>query len=197
MGLKFLRDGMDSANVVNMYQVSGQPGEWNFFAHEVRNHIGTFADVFEAKFATAGTDWVQEVGLSEMAKYDQSGNDEGTPVFPYRLDFAPSSDVANLASNSKPQPFNSWDYLHQLKSVPAGSVLYDVYGWTAPPQLGGKRVHIGELQLKGKITTSKWGDDKLYLRHQKLDEDLAYQPGWKPYYASYKLGGKCAYQVML
>jgi len=31
MGLKFLRDGMDSANLVAMYSVNGQPGEWNFF----------------------------------------------------------------------------------------------------------------------------------------------------------------------
>lgn len=34
MGLKFLRDGIDSANLVAMYGVNGQPGEWNFFEHE-------------------------------------------------------------------------------------------------------------------------------------------------------------------
>ena len=39
MGLKFLRDGIDSANLVAMYGVNGQPGEWNFFAHEFQNHI--------------------------------------------------------------------------------------------------------------------------------------------------------------
>ena len=33
LGLKFLRDGMDSANLVAMYHVDGQPGEWNFFKY--------------------------------------------------------------------------------------------------------------------------------------------------------------------
>ena len=32
-GLKFLRDGMDSANFVAMNDAEGQPGEWNYFAH--------------------------------------------------------------------------------------------------------------------------------------------------------------------
>ena len=39
MGLKWLRDGMDSANLVAMYSVNGQPKEWNFFAHDFNNHI--------------------------------------------------------------------------------------------------------------------------------------------------------------
>jgi len=30
-GLKFLRDGVDSANLVAMYATNGTPGEWNFF----------------------------------------------------------------------------------------------------------------------------------------------------------------------
>ncbi len=33
LGLKFLRDGCDSANVVTMQSLEGQPGNWNFFAH--------------------------------------------------------------------------------------------------------------------------------------------------------------------
>ncbi len=32
-GLKFLRDGRDSANVLAMPSVDGQPDNWNFFAH--------------------------------------------------------------------------------------------------------------------------------------------------------------------
>lgn len=40
MGLKFLRNGMDSANLVSMYSVEGQPGETDFFAHDFNTHIG-------------------------------------------------------------------------------------------------------------------------------------------------------------
>merc|ERR1712195_262633 len=85
----------------------------------------------------------------------------------------------------------------QLKNVEANSDLHTVYGWTAPPQIGGKKVEIGTLKLNGKMVTSKWGDEKMFFRHQKLDMDVKYQPGWTPYYASYKLDGKCPYEAML
>ena len=89
------------------------------------------------------------------------------------------------------------NYLDQLKSVPANSDIYDVYGWTAPPQIGGQRVLIGSLKLQGTMVTSKWGDEKMFIRHQKMDNDIKLKPSWKPYYASYKLGGKCPYEAML
>jgi hypothetical protein len=39
MGLKFLRDGTDSANLVSMWSVEGQPGDWNFFSKDFFTHI--------------------------------------------------------------------------------------------------------------------------------------------------------------
>ena len=48
MGLKWLRDGMDSANLVSMYSVNGQPGNWNFFGNDFSNHIG-FATSLKVK----------------------------------------------------------------------------------------------------------------------------------------------------
>jgi hypothetical protein len=47
------------------------------------------------------------------------------------------------------------------------------------------------------MVTSKWGDEKMFIRHQKMDNDIKLKPSWKPYYASYKLGGKCPYEAML
>lgn len=38
IGLKFLRDGMDSASLVAMYSVDGQES-WNYFANDFSNHI--------------------------------------------------------------------------------------------------------------------------------------------------------------
>ena len=111
------------------------------------------------------------------------------------MDFVPNPALKKQFSNS--QPSNPMNYLDQLKAVPANSTLYTVYGWSAPPQIGGKRIEIGTLDLHGSLVTSKWGDEKLFFRHQKVDTDLKFQPGWKPYYASYKLGGKCPYEKML
>jgi len=38
-GLKFLRDGRDSANLVAMYDLAGQ-SDFNFFANSFTTHIG-------------------------------------------------------------------------------------------------------------------------------------------------------------
>jgi len=76
MGLKFLRDGIDSGNLVSMYGVNGTPGEWNYFEHSFSNHIkpaeGAALAAVAKKFSSA-TDWIQEVGLSDMAMYGQDG----------------------------------------------------------------------------------------------------------------------------
>jgi len=55
MGLKFLRDGVDSANLVSMWSVNGQPGDWNFFSNDFFTHIGSATGalvVLAKKFAT-------------------------------------------------------------------------------------------------------------------------------------------------
>lgn len=41
LGLKFLRDGVDSANLVAMFGVDGTPGDWNYFSpsYNFSNHI--------------------------------------------------------------------------------------------------------------------------------------------------------------
>jgi len=64
------------------------------------------------------------------------------------------------------------NYLDQLKSVPSDSVIYTIWGWTGPQQTGGKKLKIGDLKLNGKLHTSKWGDEIMYFRHQKMDMDI-------------------------
>ena len=75
LGLKFLRDGQDSANLVAMFGIDGQPDDWNFFSNEWKNWIkkpdGSFAlGLVAAKFATA-TNIIQAVGLSDWGLIDQ------------------------------------------------------------------------------------------------------------------------------
>jgi hypothetical protein len=60
IGLKFLRNGIDSASLVAMYSVDGQDS-WNYFKNDFSNHIPKFVDKslapLAAKFATA-TDYI-------------------------------------------------------------------------------------------------------------------------------------------
>ena len=97
MGLKFLRDGRDSANLVAMYSVDGQDS-WNFFKNNFTNHIaaGSLALLpVSIKFSEA-TNYIQQVGLSEWASHAEDGTAASTPTFPFMLRFRPSGEVPVL-----------------------------------------------------------------------------------------------------
>lgn len=197
MGLKFLRDGVDSANVLSAVSLNGTPDEWNFFKHATTNHIrGDRTAEVKAIHGIISqvTDFTQDVGLSDFAKFDQKGTKE-TPIFPFELIFEPHSDVSSLFKDTKPtHPLN---YLEQLKSIKPGSNLYNIYGLDAPIQLGGKKILIGTLTLDDKMVTSKFGDEALFFRHQRMSADLALKPDWKAYLPYSSLGGKCPYELVL
>lgn len=86
MGLKFLRDGQDSANLVAMFGVDGQPNDWNFFSNEFKNWIayptGTATKTLAYKFSEA-TDLIQAVGVSNWGMVDQSGHNVENAKFPF------------------------------------------------------------------------------------------------------------------
>ena len=71
--------------------------------------------------------------------------------------------------------------MDDLASIPAGSKVYDIYAWDAPEELGGTETLIGAFVLASQATPSMWGDDHLFYRHQRMDEDLAIHPEWEPY----------------
>lgn len=101
-GLKFLRDGHQSANLVAMYGVDGQPS-WNFFKMDFSNHLvddphGAGQQALAAKFKTA-TPLINYVGLSDLAAYDQHGHKAENPVFPFQLIFEPNSDLRTRFSD--------------------------------------------------------------------------------------------------
>ena len=199
LGLKFLRDGQDSANLVSMYSVDGQPGDWNFFSNEFKNWIkapaGGATKLLAGKFATA-TDLIQTVGLSNWGMVDQHGNKVDNPVFPFEMRFVPHSDVANLFPHEM-HGVGPMAFLDDLTNVPANANLYSVYGLDGPTERGGKEHFIGTLQLRGSLVKSNYGDEHLFFRHQKMDDDLKLQPDWAPYVPKYSLDGKCPYEKML
>lgn len=62
---------------------------------------------------------------------------------------------------------------------------------------GGRKILIGTLRLDSPLVTSKFGDESLFFRHQKMDEDLALHPEWRAFVEYASLGGKCPYELML
>lgn len=90
--LKFLRDGVDSANVVAVHSLDGQTS-WNYFgidwSNQVAKPVSKAIHVLLNRFVEY-TPYLQAVGTSDFAKYDQHGKAEANPVFPFSLRFAPS-----------------------------------------------------------------------------------------------------------
>jgi hypothetical protein len=42
-----------------------------------------------------------------------------------------------------------------------------------PKELGGSEMMIGTLKTTSEMVASKWADENLFFRHQKMSEDLA------------------------
>jgi hypothetical protein len=175
MGLKFLRDGIDSANLVAMYDVGGQES-WNFFENIFTNHIPEVSGplVFlGAKFYTA-TNNIRQVGVSDWAASGQDGQAVSAPVFPYRLRFEPTGEID--FSDEYVRPFTE-----DLVSIPVDTVLYRVLALDQPEEMGGTEQHIADLVLRSAMITSMWGDSWLYYRHDDEAHDLVIKPEWNEY----------------
>lgn len=77
------------------------------------------------------------------------------------------------------------DFLEHLKAIPASSNLYDVYALDQPVEMGGTETKIAQIVTASQMTTSNWGDEHLYIRHQRMDADLAIKPEWEFYTPKY------------
>lgn len=180
MGVKFLRDGQDSANFVAMFGVNGQTS-WNFFEHEWNTWVpagkGAALNALGCKFRTA-TAHIGFVGMSDMASIDAKGNKVKSPKVPFGLTFVPKSNIKGIYSkiNGGKTFVDYLEYMNTLKKVPANSALFDVYAKDDPK---GKRTLIGTLELEGSLTPSSFGDQSLFFRHQKKEDDFKTNPEHK------------------
>jgi len=59
-----------------------------------------------------------------------------------------------------------------------------------PAELGGKEQLIGQMKTKSQLVTSYWGDEHMYFRHQRMDDDLKLRPEWLPYTPNPKVFGE-------
>ena len=173
MGIKFLRNGIHSANTVAMFSVNGQ-NSWNFFKNEFSNHVppakGVELFLLNRKFSEA-TSYTTQVGLLDMAKFDEFGRYYSNPVFPYKLIFKPTEQATSLFTDHFSKTFTS-----QLKKISTGFHLYDLFVMDSP---NSPQINLGKLVVKEQFVTSKWGDKNLWFRHSYMDDDIKVHPEWK------------------
>ena len=66
-------------------------------------------------------------------------------------------------------------------SIPSETVLYKVFALDKPVELGGSETEIAELVLTSSPTTTRWGDQHLFFRHQTVEDDTSMNPAWSQY----------------
>lgn len=176
LAVKFLRDGMPSANFVAMYSLDGQPGG-NFFENSFTNQVNSTTSIAKRlifnKFADV-SDPAEAVGLSDIAAYNVDGTKVKAPVFPAEIILMPNEDLKERFAGA---PATQEDLDAQFQSVPVNTALYTVHARATPT--ASETQHIGTMRITSTLMSTSFGDDNLFFRHQRLDEDLELRPEWK------------------
>ena len=179
--VKFLRTGRSSANFVLFNELAPLPdNNHNLFAVPLKNHVSdkiTDPTTWAAskKFCQTET-CITKVGISDVCKYDQDGNEAENLVFPFKTTFVPTGEV-----NFKEEPSQSIEeFMEQFDQIEAGTNLFTVKGHENPDDDEG--VVLGQLILTDKCVSSKYGDTKLFFKHQYIDDDKELRPEWAAAY---------------
>lgn len=169
MGIKFFRDGRTSANFVAMYSLDGQPcSDKDFFQHDWNNHIA-LTDNFGLKIIAAKF-WQASycplmVGLSDLA----TGADGAQGEFPFKLNFH-SLVKSDCDCNDYAQCLQNL-----ITNLPVGTKIFEVRAQAAP---NAPEELIGSITITDAMTTSKFGDEELFFKHQHMEDDYALKTDW-------------------
>jgi len=179
---KFLRDNEKSGNVMAMASLAGVNSS-NFFEFDLTNHVPNLnpPDRGTARLKAAFDKvsfWPTQMGLSEMASFDDTGRPEPNPKFPYRLIFHAPPDVRAMM---KPAKVNDFPFYFMKYMTSGKNRLYDVYAEDAPPAADGTRapaVKIGEIDMVSAPVSSMFSDRDLFFQHTRMEDDYAFRPDW-------------------
>ena len=80
-----------------------------------------------------------------------------------------------------PEDTYTQSFEEYLGTIPANSTLFDVYATDLPTELGGTEKLIAHMVTQSDLVTSNWGDEHMFFRHQRMDDDLKLRPEWEPY----------------
>ena len=143
IGLKLLRDGVPSANVVAMPGLDGQ-ADFNILTRNYSNHlempVSWATQIVAAKFVQASYCPLM-VGLADMAAFEEDGTEIKDWSAPFELIFVPNPEISAFPK----QPYSGDDFLAYAElGIDEGSVLFEVYARASPISL--IDVHLGSIK---------------------------------------------------
>ena len=156
-------------------------GNHNFFCCNLSNHNPSPTSpqnrIFAIKFGQASS-CITKVGLADAARYDQDGNEATTLVFPYKITLKPTGNVQ--FSETKPPNLEAFQRQFKDKITP-GMAIYDFLAHVDPNDVNGRR--LGQMVIPERcVDKSKFGDERLFYQHHKIEEDIALKPEWESKY---------------
>lgn len=157
--VKFLRDGMSSANWFGMFAFDGQPS-FNFFKNRWTNILREMDN--ECARETIGkhlaevSDFTGAMSIMELSQFDQYGNEIYDHHWPFQIDMEPY-DVYGWTDAYQN------DFHDQLRLIPANTAMFKIYGYDSPPEYGAEEQLIGWLVSRSETRPSLWGDQKLFF----------------------------------
>ena len=177
IALKFLRDGVPSANQFGMVSFEGTDS-WDWFANPFMSHLpkhtGECGPKTIAKYHAQASRTVYQTGSLGLAEVTEDGTEVEDPDFPYFMMFAPTENLPVTDGNSR--------FFEQLdgNAIPAGTTLFDVYAVdendNPRPWTSNSLTKIGEVRTTSNFRQSLWGDEKLFFNHGNLSLDIAARP---------------------
>jgi len=181
ISMKFMRDNVPSGNVFAMYTLTGHKS-YNFFLHDLTNHPPLFkptalSDKMLIKKFSEASKWPTMLGLSNMAKWDEKGNEASNIDFPFRLVFHPTAEMHTKFPDT-PVKDNQY-YIKQLEQMGVVGKLYDVYVQHSPSDDASDLTKIGEVIQTGSFTGTRYGDKTLFFQHTRMEDDVKYKPEWE------------------
>jgi len=186
IGLKLLRDGTYSGNLLAMYRLAkGQGKDFNFMKYQQKTWVpsvsGILANIVIGVFKAAATP-ANKLDTDEFSR-DASGYPTD-PERPYNVYFIPNADL-QFSSDEH-------DFRQDFADLPVGTLLYDVvvgvdkndrFGECLCPGKDGAEpcddiyfapgcsvVKLGSITTTSEFIVSDWGDSRIFFAHNRWDK---------------------------
>ncbi|KHO66460.1 peroxidase family protein [Pseudomonas flexibilis] len=173
-------DGQPSKNVSALYTLSGQGGNYNFFANELSQFVQTEANetLGTTILFSAVTLKPTLLRVDDMAKVKQDGSAVSSPKAPTQIYFVPRAEVKSRFASTP------HDFREDLLSIEEGTKVYDVYATSTEiktsifPSLNQRYANerrssarkIGEIELASPFIASAFGDTGVFFKHQRHED---------------------------
>ena len=173
-------DGKPSQNVSALYTLTGQGGNYNFFANELSQYVHQEVNesLGTSLIFSLVTTKPTRLRVDDMAEVTQTGATVGSVKAPTQIYFVPGTAVKNRFASS------AHDFRDDLTSIAAGTKVYDVYATSMEiktsifPSLNtqyqnqrrASAVKVGELVLSSPFIASQFGDAGVFFKHQRFED---------------------------